>query len=129
MTYRSNEMTVLAKSRPEPGLWMETRPVPDIGPDDVLIKINKTGICGTDLEEFRADGAKVLEIGGEGGFRRTVAEELPLCGRRDADPGICDDQVQHGGLLGISCQGGADAHLALLRELDGVADQVEEDLA
>ena len=50
-----NEMTVLAKSKPEPGLWMETRPVPEIGPDDVLIKIHKTGICGTDIHIWNWD--------------------------------------------------------------------------
>jgi threonine 3-dehydrogenase len=48
-------MTVLAKSKPEPGLWMETRPVPEIGPDDVLIKIHKTGICGTDIHIWNWD--------------------------------------------------------------------------
>ena len=55
MTARPNEMTVLAKSKPEPGLWMETRPVPEIGPDDVLIKIHKTGICGTDIHIWNWD--------------------------------------------------------------------------
>jgi len=43
----SNQMKALVKARPEPGLWMQQRPVPDIGPDDVLIRIRKTGICGT----------------------------------------------------------------------------------
>jgi threonine 3-dehydrogenase len=51
----TNEMKVLAKSRPEPGLWMETRPVPEIGPDDVLIRVRKTGICGTDVHIWNWD--------------------------------------------------------------------------
>ncbi|NJO56385.1 MAG: alcohol dehydrogenase catalytic domain-containing protein [Rhodospirillales bacterium] len=51
----TNEMKVLAKSKPEPGLWLETRPVPEIGPDDVLIKIHKTGICGTDIHIWNWD--------------------------------------------------------------------------
>ena len=42
-------MRALVKSRPEPGIWMEDIPVPGIGPNDVLIKIKKTSICGTDL--------------------------------------------------------------------------------
>lgn len=42
-------MRALVKASPSEGLSMETRPVPEIGPDDVLIKIHKTGICGTDL--------------------------------------------------------------------------------
>ncbi|WP_072902816.1 L-threonine 3-dehydrogenase [Cognatiyoonia sediminum] len=42
-------MIALAKSKPEPGLWKVDAPIPELGPDDVLIKINKTGICGTDI--------------------------------------------------------------------------------
>jgi threonine 3-dehydrogenase len=42
-------MRALVKARPEPGLWLEEVPVPEIGPNDVLIKIKKTSICGTDL--------------------------------------------------------------------------------
>ncbi|MBD1204961.1 MAG: L-threonine 3-dehydrogenase [Rhodobacteraceae bacterium] len=48
-------MKALVKARPEPGLWMETRPVPEIGPDDVLIRIRKTGICGTDIHIWNWD--------------------------------------------------------------------------
>ncbi len=61
---RRDEMKVLAKSRPEPGLWMERRPVPEIGPDDVLIKIRKTGICGTDVHIWNWDewAAKTVPV-------------------------------------------------------------------
>jgi threonine 3-dehydrogenase len=48
-------MRALVKTRPEPGLWMEDRPVPDLGPEDVLIRINKTGICGTDIHIWNWD--------------------------------------------------------------------------
>jgi threonine 3-dehydrogenase len=34
---------------------METRPVPEIGPDDVLIRVRKTGICGTDIHIWQWD--------------------------------------------------------------------------
>jgi len=51
----SNEMKTLVKTRPEPGLWLEQRPVPEIGPDDVLIRIRKTGICGTDIHIWNWD--------------------------------------------------------------------------
>lgn len=50
-----NEMKALVKARPEPGLWLETRPVPEIGPDDVLIRVKKTGICGTDIHIWNWD--------------------------------------------------------------------------
>ncbi|WPY96681.1 L-threonine 3-dehydrogenase (plasmid) [Limimaricola variabilis] len=48
-------MSALVKARPEPGLWRETVPVPEIGPDDVLIRVNKTGICGTDVHIWNWD--------------------------------------------------------------------------
>ncbi|MGR3635533.1 MAG: L-threonine 3-dehydrogenase [Shimia sp.] len=48
-------MTALEKSKPEEGLWMVQAPVPEIGPDEVLIKINKTGICGTDIHIWNWD--------------------------------------------------------------------------
>jgi len=51
----SNEMRALVKAKPQEGLWMERRPVPEIGPDDVLIRINKTGICGTDIHIWNWD--------------------------------------------------------------------------
>ncbi|MBX2867584.1 MAG: L-threonine 3-dehydrogenase [Acidiferrobacterales bacterium] len=48
-------MQALVKSRPEPGIWMAQQPVPRIGPDDVLIRIRKTAICGTDLHIWKWD--------------------------------------------------------------------------
>jgi len=42
-------MRALAKTAPAPGLEMIRAPVPEIGPDDVLIQVKKTGICGTDI--------------------------------------------------------------------------------
>lgn len=51
----TNEMKALAKLEPREGLWMTHAPVPEIGPDDVLIKINKTGICGTDVHIWNWD--------------------------------------------------------------------------
>ncbi len=51
----TNMMKALAKSKPEVGLWMERAPVPEIGPDDVLIRVRKTGICGTDIHIWNWD--------------------------------------------------------------------------
>lgn len=48
-------MKALVKAKAEPGLWLDERPIPEIGPDDVLIKINKTGICGTDIHIYAWD--------------------------------------------------------------------------
>ncbi|WP_194247538.1 L-threonine 3-dehydrogenase [Aliiruegeria sabulilitoris] len=48
-------MKALVKAKPEMGLWMQEVPIPSIGPDDVLIKIKKTGICGTDIHIWNWD--------------------------------------------------------------------------
>ncbi len=48
-------MQALVKAEPAEGLVMRDEPVPQIGPDDVLIKIAKTGICGTDLHIWKWD--------------------------------------------------------------------------
>jgi threonine 3-dehydrogenase len=42
-------MKALVKAQPEPGLWLEDVPEPVVGINDVLIKVQRTGICGTDL--------------------------------------------------------------------------------
>lgn len=48
-------MKALVKLRPEKGIWMMDVPVPEIGVNDVLIKITKTAICGTDLHIYEWD--------------------------------------------------------------------------
>ena len=48
-------MKALMKKKPEPGLWMEDVPVPEVGSNDVLIKIQKAAICGTDIHIFNWD--------------------------------------------------------------------------
>ena len=51
----SNMMRALVKARAEPGIWMEEVPLPEIGPNDVLIKVKKTAICGTDVHIYNWD--------------------------------------------------------------------------
>ena len=48
-------MKALVKSKAEPGIWMERAPKPKVGHNDVLIKINKTAICGTDVHIYNWD--------------------------------------------------------------------------
>ena len=48
-------MKALVKEKAEKGIWMEDIPVPEIGINDVLIKIKKTSICGTDLHIYKWD--------------------------------------------------------------------------
>ncbi|HUD56201.1 MAG TPA: L-threonine 3-dehydrogenase [Terracidiphilus sp.] len=48
-------MKALVKSRAERGLWLEDIPEPTIGINDVLIRVRKTGICGTDVHIYEWD--------------------------------------------------------------------------
>ena len=48
-------MKALVKSKSEPGLWMEDVAEPTPGPDEVLVKVRKTGICGTDIHIYNWD--------------------------------------------------------------------------
>jgi threonine 3-dehydrogenase len=48
-------MKALVKANPAEGLILREEPVPQIGPDDILIKVAKTGICGTDLHIWTWD--------------------------------------------------------------------------
>ncbi len=50
-----NDMKALVKAEPREGLWMCREPVPEIGPEDVLIRVRKTGICGTDIHIWNWD--------------------------------------------------------------------------
>jgi threonine 3-dehydrogenase len=49
------KMKALVKRKSEKGLWLEDAPVPEIGINDVLIKINRTAICGTDMHIYNWD--------------------------------------------------------------------------
>ncbi|HTW37995.1 MAG TPA: L-threonine 3-dehydrogenase [Steroidobacteraceae bacterium] len=48
-------MKALVKKEAKPGIWMEEIPEPRVGPNDVLIEIAKTSICGTDLHIYKWD--------------------------------------------------------------------------
>jgi threonine 3-dehydrogenase len=57
-------MQALVKVRPEPGLWLQEVPVPAVGINDVLVRIHKTSICGTDLHIYHWDAwaAKTIPV-------------------------------------------------------------------
>ncbi len=48
-------MKALVKRNREPGIWLEDVPEPQMGVNDVLIRVQKTGICGTDLHIYNWD--------------------------------------------------------------------------
>src|SRR5207237_4582278 len=47
--YSRHSVKALVKSQAEPGLWLQDVPQPKPGPGEVLIRVLRTGICGTDL--------------------------------------------------------------------------------
>src|SRR5450432_3446329 len=48
-------MPAVVKARSEPGLELQEVPVPDVGPNDVRIRVQKASICGTDVHIYNWD--------------------------------------------------------------------------
>lgn len=48
-------MKTLSKLHAKPGIWMTDAPIPECGHNDVVIKIRKTAICGTDMHIYQWD--------------------------------------------------------------------------
>ena len=48
-------MRALVKRHPQPGLWMEEVPIPEVGAGEVRIRLEKTAICGTDVHIYNWD--------------------------------------------------------------------------
>jgi threonine 3-dehydrogenase len=124
----------IVKTKPEKGIWMEDVPMPKIGPNDVLIKIKKSAICGTDLHIYKWDEwaqsaikppltighefmGTVVEIGSEVdrvaiGERVTVEGHIACGFCRNCRRGrqhICDHTVG----IGVSRNGGFAEYVAV----------------
>ena len=120
-------MKAIVKSKPERGLWMEEVPMPAVGPNNVLIKIKKSAICGTDLHIYKWDEwaqntirtplvigheymGEVVETGSEVsrvqvGERVTVEGHIACGFCRNCRRGrqhICDHTIG----IGVNCDGG-----------------------
>jgi len=57
-------MRALVKAKPERGIWMQEIPVPEPGANDVLIRVRKSAICGTDIHIYEWDdwAAKTVPV-------------------------------------------------------------------
>ena len=57
-------MKALVKSKAEPGLWLEELPQPEMGINEVLIRVDRAGICGTDVHiwEWDAWAQKTIQV-------------------------------------------------------------------
>lgn len=130
-----SSMFGLAKLRPETGLWTTTAEVPVCGPEDVLIRIKQTAICGTDLHIYQWDdwaaatipvpmivgheyAGEIVEIGGRVSRRLQVGQRVSgeghvidfnsaaaRAGRFHLDPGTVG--------VGVNRQGAFAEYLAL----------------
>lgn len=49
------KMRALVKAEKKEGIWMKELPVPEIGPNDILVRVRKTAICGTDVHIYNWD--------------------------------------------------------------------------
>lgn len=60
----TQDMKALVKEKAEPGLWMREVPIPEPGPNEVLIKVRKSAICGTDVHIWNWDefSAKTVPV-------------------------------------------------------------------
>src|SRR5881227_1388924 len=92
-------MKAVVKAKAEPGLWLEEVPVPQVGGDDVLIRVLKASICGTDLHIYNWDawaqkaipvpmiiGHEFVGVDRPGGWAEFVAIPQENCWH--ADPAI-----------------------------------------
>ncbi|MEU4081834.1 L-threonine 3-dehydrogenase [Streptomyces venezuelae] len=97
-------MKALVKLKAEPGLWLTDVPEPETGPGDVLIKVKRTGICGTDLHIRSWDGwaqktiATPLTVGHE------FVGEVVSVGRDVADITVGDLVSGEGHLVCGKCR-------------------------
>lgn len=55
MSGLNTTMKGLAKLKAEPGIWLTEAPIPEAGPEDVLIRVKRTAICGTDMHIYNWD--------------------------------------------------------------------------
>ncbi len=54
-SYPTGDMQALAKTQPAVGLEQVTAPIPQMGPEDVLIRVRRTAVCGTDIHIWNWD--------------------------------------------------------------------------
>lgn len=134
MAVKTNVMKAIVKAKPEKGLWMEDVPVPKIGVNEVLLKIKKSAICGTDLHIYKWDDwaqktirtpliigheyvGEIVELGSEvyqyNVGDRVTAEGHIACGHcrncRRGRQHICDHTVG----IGVQRDGGFAEYVAV----------------
>jgi threonine 3-dehydrogenase len=147
----SDTMKALVKREPREGIWMEEVPVPEIGPNEVLIKVEKTAICGTDLHIYKWDEwsqrvikpglvighefvGRIVDMGpGVSGYavgQRVSAEGHVVCGMcrncRAGRPHLCPNTVG----IGVNRNGAFAEYVAVpASNLWAIPDPIPSELA
>ncbi|MFK0213337.1 L-threonine 3-dehydrogenase [Streptomyces sp. NPDC090298] len=97
-------MKALVKLKAEPGLWLTDVPEPETGPGDVLIKVKRTGICGTDLHIRSWDGWAQKTIATPLTLGHEFVGEIVSVGRDVADIEVGDLVSGEGHLVCGKCR-------------------------
>ncbi|MFF3837847.1 L-threonine 3-dehydrogenase [Streptomyces sp. NPDC001930] len=97
-------MKALVKLKAEPGLWLTDVPEPETGPGDVLIKVQRTGICGTDLHIRSWDGWAQKTIATPLTLGHEFVGEVVSVGRDVADINVGDLVSGEGHLVCGKCR-------------------------
>ena len=121
----TNEMKALSKLHACEGLWLTHAPVPEIGPDDVLIRIKKTGICGTDIHIWNWDDWAAGTVPVPMIIGHEFAGEIVELGRNVTDLKIGQRCSGEGHLIGkTSRQRDAESHALNARLVVMLANEV-----
>lgn len=147
----SATMRALVKAQAAPGVEMREVPVPQIGPNDVLVKLEKTAICGTDLHIYQWDDwaqrtirtplvighefvGRIVELGsavkGYQEGQRVSAEGHIVCGVcrncRAGKPHLCPHTVG----IGVNRDGGFAEYVSVpATNLWPIPDEIPSELA
>src|SRR4051794_1650269 len=97
-------LKALVKEKAEPGLWLVDVPEPQAGPGDVLIKVLRTGICGTDLHIRNWDGWAQQAITTPLVLGHEFVGEVVETGRDVADINVGDRVSGEGHLVCGKCR-------------------------
>ncbi|MFI8370182.1 L-threonine 3-dehydrogenase [Streptomyces sp. NPDC085466] len=97
-------MKALVKLKAEPGLWLTDVPEPETGPGDVLIKVKRTGICGTDLHIRSWDGWAQKTIATPMTIGHEFVGEVVSVGRDVSDIAVGDLVSGEGHLVCGKCR-------------------------
>ncbi len=150
-TLPATTMKALVKREAGKGIWMEHVPVPTVGPNEVIIKLEKTAICGTDLHIYLWDEwsqrtikpglvighefvGRIVELGpGVTGYRlgqRVSAEGHIVCGHcrncRAGKQHLCPNTVG----IGVNRNGAFAEYIAMpASNLWPIPDQIPSELA